>query len=93
MMVKLRRIKWIRHVACVGVMRNAYEVLVRKTEEKESLGISVYKWGTIIKRDRDGMDWIDWGHGMDRSVTRLEIKLPLVTEQITHTKQSIIFDR
>jgi hypothetical protein len=32
--MKLRRMKWIMHVACVGVMRNAYEVLVRKTEEK-----------------------------------------------------------
>jgi len=70
MMMKLRRMKWIRHVACVGVMRNAYEVLVRKTEEKRSLGIRVYNWGDIIKRDGDGAEWFDLGPGMDRSVTQ-----------------------
>lgn len=62
--------KWIRHVACVEVMRSAYEVLVRKTEEETSLGISVYNWGDIIKKDRDCVDWIDLGPGMDRSVTQ-----------------------
>jgi hypothetical protein len=54
--MKLRRMKWIRHVACVGVMRNAYEILVEKAGERKSLGTSVYKWGVIIKRDRDGVD-------------------------------------
>jgi hypothetical protein len=62
--------KWIRHVACLGVMRDAYEVLVRKIEGKRSLGISVYKWGDIIKRVGDGVDWIDLDPGMDRSVTQ-----------------------
>jgi hypothetical protein len=51
-------------------MRNAYEILVKKTEEKRSLRISVYKWVDIIKRDGDGVDWIDLGPGMDRSVTQ-----------------------
>lgn len=62
--------KCIRHVPVVGVMRNGYEVLVTKTEEKRSLGISVYKWGDIIKRDGDGVDWIDLGPSMDQSVTQ-----------------------
>jgi len=43
---------------------------LEKTEEKKSIGISVYNWGDIIKRDRYGVDWIDLGPGVDRSVTQ-----------------------
>jgi len=39
-------------------------------QEKRSLGTSVYKWGNIIKRDGDGVDWIDLGPGRDRFVTQ-----------------------
>jgi hypothetical protein len=49
-------------------MRNAYEGT--KTEERRSLGISVYKWGDTIKRDGDGKDWVGLGPGMDRSVAQ-----------------------
>lgn len=57
-----------------------------KKLKKRSLRISVYKWDDIIKKDRDGVDWIDLGSGMDQSVTRLESQLSVVTEQFTHTK-------
>lgn len=30
----------------------------------------MYKWGDIIKRDGDDVDWIDLGPGMDQSVTQ-----------------------
>jgi hypothetical protein len=34
---KSRRMRWVRHVACMGDMRNAYTVLVVKPEGKISL--------------------------------------------------------
>jgi hypothetical protein len=30
--IMLRRIQWMRHVACMREMRNMYEMLVRKSE-------------------------------------------------------------
>jgi len=42
---------------------------LKKTEEKKSLGISVYKWGDI-KRDGDGVNWIDLDPGMYQFVTQ-----------------------
>ena len=42
----------------------------KKTEEKRSLGISVYKLVDIIKRDGDAVVWIDLGPGMDWFVTQ-----------------------
>jgi hypothetical protein len=54
--MKLRRMKWIRHVACVGVMRNAYEVLVEKTEEKRSLGTLCING--VLSLKEIGMVWI-----------------------------------
>jgi hypothetical protein len=30
--------KWAGHVACIGVMRNAYQILVEKSERKRQLG-------------------------------------------------------
>jgi hypothetical protein len=32
--MKSRRMRWVRHVARMGVMRNAYRVLVRKPAGK-----------------------------------------------------------
>jgi hypothetical protein len=37
--MKTRKIRWAPHVACTGEMRNAYEMLVRKPEDSEDLGI------------------------------------------------------
>jgi hypothetical protein len=33
-MNKLRRMRWVRHVACMGKMRIVHEVLIRKPEGK-----------------------------------------------------------
>jgi hypothetical protein len=32
-MIKFRRIRWVGHIICMGKKRNAYRILVRKTEE------------------------------------------------------------
>jgi hypothetical protein len=35
--IKSRRIRWVEHVICIGEMRNAYKILVRKPEGKSPL--------------------------------------------------------
>jgi len=37
--IKLRRIRWVRHVVHKGEKRNIYRVLLRKPESKRPLGI------------------------------------------------------
>jgi hypothetical protein len=58
---KSRRIRWARHVACMG--RGAYRVLVGKPEGKRQLGRPRRRWEDIIKIDIQevgcgGMNWI-----------------------------------
>jgi hypothetical protein len=36
--IKSRRVRWPRHVARMGAMRNAYKILVGKPEEKRPVG-------------------------------------------------------
>jgi hypothetical protein len=59
-MIKSRRIRWTEHVARMGVKRDAYRILMGKSEGKRPLGrldiggkmyLTEIGWG--------GMDWID----------------------------------
>jgi hypothetical protein len=43
--IKSRRMRWERHVACKGEMGNAYRILVRKPEGKRPLGRPRCRWG------------------------------------------------
>jgi hypothetical protein len=36
--IKSRKMKWARHVACMGKQRNAYQVLMGKPEGKTPFG-------------------------------------------------------
>jgi hypothetical protein len=36
--IKLKRLRWAGHVACMGSNRNAYRILVGKPEGKRPLG-------------------------------------------------------
>ena len=56
--IKLRRMRWVGQVACVGKWRGAYRVLVRKPEGKGPRCI----WEDNIKMDLQEMRW---GHGLD----------------------------
>jgi hypothetical protein len=63
-MIKSRRMRWAGNVARMGEKRNAYRILVGKSEGKRSLGRRRHRWVDNIKMDlRDigwgGMDWID----------------------------------
>jgi len=49
--INSRRMSWAEHVARMGDRRDAYRVLVGKTEEKKSLGRPRSRWENNIKMD------------------------------------------
>ena len=69
--VKLRRMRWAGHVACMGERRGVYRVLVGKPEGKRPLGRPRCRWEDNIKMDLQelefgGMDWIELAQDRDR---------------------------
>jgi hypothetical protein len=60
--VKARRMKWARHVACMGEDRGVHRVLVGKTEGKRPLGRPRSRWEVNIKMDlqKVGSGCGDW---------------------------------
>jgi hypothetical protein len=69
--IKSRRMRWARHVACIGDKRGAYRVLVGRPEERRPLATPKRRWKGTIKLDfRDvglkGVDLIDVAQGRDR---------------------------
>jgi hypothetical protein len=70
-MIKSMRMRWARHVARIGAKRNAYRVLVGKTEGNRPLGRPRRRWVDNIKIDLkgtgwDGIDWIDLAQDRDQ---------------------------
>jgi hypothetical protein len=59
--IKSRRI-WMGHVACMGQMRNAYNILFGKPEGKIPLGRPRHRWEDIIRTDLTeiGLECVDW---------------------------------
>jgi len=62
MVIKLRRMRLAGHVACMGEVRNACNILVGRPEEKKSLEISKRRWEDNIKMDSREIGWagVDW---------------------------------
>jgi hypothetical protein len=53
--------RWARHITCMGEMRNAYKILVRKPEGKRPHGRPMCRWEDNIRLDlgeigREGVD-------------------------------------
>jgi hypothetical protein len=67
--IKLRRIRWVGHVARMGEKRNAYRLLVGKTEGKGPLGRPRCRLVDNIKMDLGEVGWaVDWiGLAQDRN--------------------------
>jgi len=62
--IKSRRIRWVRPVACMGEGRAMYRDLVGKPEGKRPLGRPRCRWEDNIKVDLQkvgcgDMDWIE----------------------------------
>jgi len=69
--IKLRRMRWVGHVACMGERRGVYRVLVRKPEGKRQLGKPRRRWEENIKLNlqevgRGSMDWIELAQDRER---------------------------
>ena len=54
----------VGHAAQVGEKKNAYSILVKKPEEKKSVGRTMHMWKDNIKVDLKGIRWdsMDWIH-------------------------------
>jgi hypothetical protein len=69
--IKTRRIRWVGHVARMGEVRGAYNILVGRPEGRRSLGIPRRRWEENIKMDLreigfGDMDWIHLAQDSDR---------------------------
>jgi hypothetical protein len=70
--IKARRMRWAGHVARIGGMRGAYNILVDKPEGMRPLGRPRLRWEDKIKIDlgeigfRD-VDWIYLAQDRDRT--------------------------
>jgi hypothetical protein len=63
--------RWVGHVARMGEKRNAYMILVGKSEGKRPLGSPRRRWVDNIKMDLreigwDGVDWMDMAQDRDK---------------------------
>jgi hypothetical protein len=47
--IKLGRMRWAGHVACMGEKRGAYRILVGRPEGRRPLGRPRCRWGIILK--------------------------------------------
>ncbi|KAJ4435384.1 hypothetical protein ANN_17998 [Periplaneta americana] len=69
--IKSRRLRWTVHVNRMGESRNAYRVLVGRSEGKRPLGRPRRRWEDNIKMDLrevgyDDRDWIDLAQDWDQ---------------------------
>jgi hypothetical protein len=70
-MSKSRRMRWAGHVARMEENRNAYRILVGKSEGKIPLGRPRRRWTDNFKMDLreigwDGVNWIDMAQNRDQ---------------------------
>jgi hypothetical protein len=49
--IRARRMRWVGHVACMGEVRGAYNILVGKPEWRRRLGRPGHRWEDNIKMD------------------------------------------
>jgi hypothetical protein len=69
--IKARRMRWAGHVARMGEVRDAYNILVGRPEGRRPLGRPRRRWEDNIKIDvREigfgHVDWIHWAQDRDR---------------------------
>jgi hypothetical protein len=69
--IKARRMRWAGHVARMGEVRGAYNILVGRPEGRRPLGIPRRRWEDNIKMDLreigfGDVDWIDWAQDRNR---------------------------
>jgi hypothetical protein len=68
--IKSRRMRWVGHLARMGVKRNAYRLLVGKSEGKRPLERPRRRWVDNIRMHLGDVGWgnVDWiGLAKDRN--------------------------
>jgi hypothetical protein len=68
--IKARRMRWAGHVACMGEVRGAYNILVGRPEGRRPLRRPRRRWEDNIKMDLretgfGDVDWIHWAQDRD----------------------------
>jgi hypothetical protein len=60
--IKARGVRWAGHVVRMGENRNAYSLLVGKSERRRPLGRPRRRWLDNIRMDLGAMGWggVDW---------------------------------
>jgi hypothetical protein len=58
--IKLRRMRWVGHVACVGQERKVYKVLVGKLEGKRPLKRPRHRGEDWIRMELRQIGWCAW---------------------------------
>jgi hypothetical protein len=96
--IKSRRMRWVGHVARMGIQINAYRLLVGKPEGKRPPGKPRRKWVANIRMDLEEVGWSDedWiglaqGRNMWRALVNSTGKLSngLTTGDLSSSAQSI----
>jgi hypothetical protein len=69
--IKARRMRWVGHVACMGEVRGAYNILVGRHEGRRPLERPRHRWKDNIKMDLGeivfgDVDWIHLAQDRDR---------------------------
>jgi hypothetical protein len=62
--IKARMMRWARHVACMGEVRGAYNILVGKPEGRRPLGRPRHRWedNILMYLWEIGFGDVDWIH-------------------------------
>jgi hypothetical protein len=71
--IKAKRMRWAGHVACMGEVRGAYNILVGRPEGRRTLAIPRRRWKDNIKMDlrEIGFGDVGWIHlSQDRDTWR-----------------------
>jgi hypothetical protein len=71
MVIKARRMRWAGHVARMGEVRGACNILVGRPEGRRPLGRPRHRWEDNIKMDLreigfGDVNWIHWAQDRDR---------------------------
>jgi hypothetical protein len=78
--IKARRMTWAEHVARMGEVRDAFNILVGRPEGRGPLGRPRRRWEDKIKMDLRDVDWIHfaWDRDTWRAVmnTLMNLRVP-----------------
>jgi hypothetical protein len=54
---KSRKMRWVGHEACMGEIRHAYKILVRKPEGKRPFEKSRHRWDDTVEMELGEVVW------------------------------------